>query len=202
LSTLTDFEAYLHKQDQTPALARIGLIHYQFEAIHPFLDGNGRTGRLLIPLLLVHWDLLPFPLLYLSVYFEKHRDRYNDLLLDVSLRGAWQEWLLFFLEGVAEQAADACDRAKQLQSLQLEWRESLVTMNLSLSVWVASLVDMLFDIPIVTASDVSERFGVVHQTAMRTLRRLAEYGIVEEVPGIAGNNQIAFVATRILNIFK
>ena len=88
---------------------------YQFEAIHPFLDGNGRIGRLLISLLLADWNLLPLPLLYLSAYFERRRQDYYNLLLGVSERGAWHEWVMFFLRGVAEQAVDANNRAKRLQ---------------------------------------------------------------------------------------
>lgn len=92
---LDAFEKYLHGEDAHPPLVRLACIHYQFEAIHPFLDGNGRIGRLLISLLLVHWNLLPLPLLYLSTYFENHKQNYYDLLLGVSARGAWNEWLLF-----------------------------------------------------------------------------------------------------------
>lgn len=94
----------------------------RFEAIHPFLDGNGRIGRLPLSLLLVTWNLLPLPLLSLSAFFERHRQAYYDLLMAVSERGTWRAWLPFFLRGVAEQAQDAVARGRQLQDLQLMWR--------------------------------------------------------------------------------
>jgi Fic family protein len=97
-AALDAFEKYLHAEDDpNTALIRLALIHYQFEAIHPFLDGNGRVGRLLITLLLIIWNLLPLPLLYLSAYFERHRAAYYELLLAVTQRGAWREWILYFL---------------------------------------------------------------------------------------------------------
>jgi Fic family protein len=99
-----------------PRLVSLGLIHYQFEAIHPFLDGNGRIGRLLITLLLCVWDLLPQPLLYLSAYFEAHRQAYYDLLLVVSQRGEWEDWLIYFLHGVALQSRDAVVRIGRLRA--------------------------------------------------------------------------------------
>ncbi len=119
------FEAFLHAEPRYPPLVRLALVHYQFEAIHPFIDGNGRIGRLLISLLTVQWILLPLPLLYLSAYFEEKRERYYDLLLAVSERGAWEEWLSFFLRGVAEQAQDAIQRAQALQDLQQRWHAQL-----------------------------------------------------------------------------
>ncbi len=119
LQALDALEGYLQSfTDEHPPLVRLAFIHYQFEAIHPFLDGNGRMGRLLIGLLLRSWELLPLPLLYLSAYFERHRSTYYDLLLAVSQRAAWREWVLFFLNGVLEQARDASDRARRLNDLR------------------------------------------------------------------------------------
>lgn len=118
-SALNSLEKYLQGDDRYPPLVRLALIHYQFETIHPFIDGNGRVGRILLSLLLVHWRLVPLPLLHLSAYFERHRDEYYQLLIGVSERGAWKAWLAFFLQGVAEQSRDAMTRAKQLQHLQL-----------------------------------------------------------------------------------
>jgi Fic family protein len=131
---LDALEKYLHAQGDYPPLVRLAFIHYQFEAIHPFLDGNGRMGRLLLSLLLVNWDLLPLPLLYLSAYFERYRSGYYDLLMAVSQRGDWREWALFFLRGVAEQARDAITRIKGLQDLQIAWRERLTQARLDAAV--------------------------------------------------------------------
>ena len=113
--SLHALETFLHASPTLPPLMRLGLIHYQFEAIHPFLDGNGRVGRLLITLLLCAWDLLSEPLLYLSAYFDAHRQDYYDLLLRVSQHGAWEDWLTFFLRGIATQAQDSVARAGRLQ---------------------------------------------------------------------------------------
>lgn len=191
-------EEYLHAGDQSPPLVRLALIHYQFEAIHPFLDGNGRIGRLLISLLLVHWDLLPLPLLYLSAFFERHREEYYSLLLGVSERGAWREWVEFFLYGVTEQAKDGVDRARRLQDLQMEWRARL--QDASVPGWMLGLADSLFELPIASAAHVQERFGVSHPTAMSALRRLERVGLVREVTG--RQRDLRFLATRILDIVQ
>jgi Fic family protein len=154
---LADLETYLQAPHEAPPLLRLAFIHYQFEAIHPFVDGNGRTGRLLIVLLLVHWGLLPLPLLYLSAFFEKRRRDYFELLLAVSERGVWREWCRFFLEGVAEQAKDAIARAKQLQDLQLDWHIRLTRMRVSATLLI--LADTLFDIPFITVPEAQKRLG-------------------------------------------
>jgi Fic family protein len=177
--SLRALEKYLHSDCAYPPLVRIGLIHYQFEAIHPFLDGNGRIGRLLISLLLAHWDLLPLPLLYLSAFFERYRQDYYDLLLAVSERGAWREWLLFFLRGVAEQAKDANQRAKRLQDLQLEWRERL--MQARASTLLLRLADSLFISPVVTIPEAQRILGVSqYHSARRNVEKLVKAGILQQ----------------------
>ena len=178
---LEDLEAYIHTPGDYPPLVRLALVHYQFEAIHPFLDGNGRIGRLLLSLLLVGWDLLPLPLLYLSAFFEQHRSDYYDLLLAVSQRSAWREWVQFFLVGVQEQARDAIARTRQLQDLQAAWRERL--QQAKMSGLVLGVVDTLFESVALTANEVAERFGVSHQAAMQAIRRLEKMGIVRETTG-------------------
>lgn len=190
-------EHYLHaEEDAFPPLVRLAFIHYQFEAIHPFLDGNGRVGRLLISLLLVHWGLLPLPLLYLSAYFEAHRDDYYRLLRAVSERGAWQEWVAFFLFGVAEQARDAISRTRRLQELQTGWRERLSqarTSALSLR-----LLDALFGTPFITIPGAQHLLDVTYVTAQRHVLRLTEAGILRQV----GENAYGrvFVAQEILDV--
>jgi len=195
LDALGVLEKYIHQADGQPPLVRLGLIHYQFEAIHPFLDGNGRIGRLLITLLLVNWNLLPLPLLYLSAHFECHRQEYYGSLLAVSERGAWQDWLLFFLRGVAEQARDANARAKRLQDLQLEWRRQLqITARTSAS--LLQLVDELFLSPTVTVPQVQKKLGVTHRAASQMVQRLVREKILQIVPGNVRNRQ--FKAAEIL----
>ncbi len=178
-AALDAFERYLHAGNDHPPLVRLALVHYQFEAIHPFLDGNGRIGRLLISLLLVHWNLLPHPLLYLSAYFDRHRGAYYDHLLAVSQRGAWREWILFFLRGVAEQAQDAVARVRRLQELQDRWRRTLTQVRSS--ALHLSVADSLFTVPILTIPQVQQRLGVTYHTARRCVERLAEAGILRQM---------------------
>lgn len=196
MTSLGDLETYLHGDTTLPPLIRVALIHYQFEAIHPFLDGNGRIGRLLIALLLVHWGLLPLPLLYLSVYFERRRQEYYDLLMAVSERSAWPEWLQFFLNGVIEQSRDAIGRAKQLQDLGKEWHERIRDVRAPGT--MHSVVDLVLERPIISANDVVEKCEVSHPTAMRILRRLEELGILAEHTGKKRYQQ--FLATDIMDV--
>lgn len=193
---LSNLEHYFHEENHYPALVRLAFIHYQFEVIHPFLDGNGRIGRLLIVLLMIDWGMLPAPLLYLSAYFEHHRSRYYDLLLRVSMEGAWNEWVEFFLQGITEQAQDANRRAHQILDLQSQWQNILRSENASLL--MLSVADLLFQKPLLSASEITKELDVVHSTAMRALTKLTEFNIVEELP--AKGRRRRFVARNILNL--
>ena len=176
-AALNQMETYIHSAGRYPPLIRLGLIHYQFEAIHPFLDGNGRIGRLLISLLLHEWALLPLPLLYLSAYFERQRRDYYDLLLAVSQRGTWNEWLIFFLNGVAEQSRDATKRVKQLQDIQQTWRQTLTTARSSSL--ALQLADSLFENPVLTIPQAQRRLGVrSYHTAQRHVEMLVDAGVL------------------------
>ena len=196
LVALDAFEKYLHSDDEQPRLVRLAFIHQQFEAIHPFLDGNGRIGRLLISLLLVEWGLLPLPLLYLSAYFERERRSYYDLLWRVNADSDWRSWVLFFLHGVAEQARDASARAKRLQDLQAEWRTGL--MGARSSTILLRLMDELFRTPIITLPQVQRILAVTHRSATLAVERLIDEGLLELVPGRMRNRQ--YVARQILDI--
>ncbi len=191
---LDELERYLYREDVYPPLVRLALIHYQFEAIHPFLDGNGRIGRLLISLLLVNWNLLPLPLLYLSAYFERHRNDYYGLLLAVSERGAWREWVMFFLRGVADQARDAVTRSKRLQDLQLEWRARL--QRARVSALALRLADSLFDAPVLTIPRAQRLLEVTYRTAQRNIEKLVEVDILQPLSESAYGR--TFVSTEIL----
>lgn len=192
---LDAFEKYLHGEDAYPPLMRLAFIHYQFEAIHPFVDGNGRIGRLLISLLLVHWDLLPLPLLYLSAFFERHRQDYYDLLLAVSERGVWRDWLLFFLRGVAEQARDAIIRAKRLQDLRLEWHQRVSQARAS--ALLPRLVDSLFVSPLLTIPQAQRILGVrAYRSAKNNVEKLVEVGILQQM-GESSRGKV-FIAEEIL----
>lgn len=196
-TALDSFEKYLHASDEYPPLVRLAFVHYQFEAIHPFLDGNGRIGRLLLALLLVHWELLSQPLLYLSQYFEHHRDDYYDLLLAVSAEGAWREWVEFFLKGVAEQARVTNDRARALLDLQQEWRERLTAPRAS--ALPLRLVDSLVESPVITIPRAQETLGVgSYHTARNQVLKLEKAGILREVTGESHGK--VYVAPQVLRI--
>lgn len=195
--SLDALEKYLHSQDVYPPLVRLAFIHYQFEAIHPFVDGNGRIGRLLVSLLLVQWQLLPLPLLYLSAYFHRHRQDYCDLLLGVSERGDWRAWLLFFLRGVAEQARDAVKRARQLQDLREEWHQRLSQARAS--ALLIRLADTLFESPILTIPQAQQRLGVTYLGAKRNVEKLIEAGILQPAGQMAyGKTYLAAEIIRVI----
>jgi Fic family protein len=197
-SALDAFEKYLHAENDTPPLVCLALIHYQFEVIHPFIDGNGRIGRLLISLLSVHWNLLPLPLLYLSAFFEKQRQEYYDLLMAVSARGDWREWITFFLRGVAEQARDAVARAKRLQDLQTAWRGKY--QRARGAGLLLGIVDALFATPVISPQQVAKQLRVSHPAAMQALRRLENDKVLEEATGKKRNR--LYVAPEIMQVIE
>lgn len=180
---LDALEKFLHAPSRLPPLLSLGLIHYQFEAIHPFLDGNGRIGRLLVTLLLCAWDLLPEPLLCLSAFFEAHRAEYYESLFGVSQTGAWDRWLAFFLRGVTEQARDAVARAYRLQALRERYREQLQSGRMAAR--LLQLVDLLFAQPVITARQVEAALAVDFPTALRYVNQLIEAGVLREITGKA-----------------
>lgn len=183
--SLANWEKYIYAPNDLPPLVRLALIHYQFEAIHPFLDGNGRVGRLLIPLLLHVWQILPQPLLYLSAYFEAHRQAYYDHLLAVSQHGDWQGWLNYFLEGVRSQAVDAILRVRRLQELRSDYRSQFQIARAAAR--LLEVVDWLFERPVFTISQVSDMLGVNFPTAQRYVQQLEAASIVHEITGKARN---------------
>lgn len=177
---LTDWEQFLHERE-LPLLVQLALAHYQFEVIHPFLDGNGRIGRLMIPLMLVYRGALTQPLLYLSAYFEEHRGEYYDHLLFTSQRGDFLPWLEFFLVGVRRQARDAEERTVRLVDLQHAMRSELLSEGRPNS--VVRLAEQLFSIPIVNASRVAAMLSVSRPTAQTAIDTLVERGDLVEVTG-------------------
>ncbi len=179
------FEAYLHAESDLPPLVRLGLVHYQFEAIHPFLDGNGRLGRLLVSLLLAVWDLVPQPVLYLSAYFESRRQAYYDHLMAVSQRSEWEEWLIFFLNGVTTQSQDAVRRIRRLQQLRERYREQVETTRAAAR--MLQVVDLVFARPLLTVSTVQSALKVQFPIAQRYIDRLVGMQILREITGRARN---------------
>lgn len=183
---LDDFENYLHvshedEPDLPPFLVRAALVHHQFETIHPFADGNGRVGRLLIPLQLIHEGRLHRPLFYMSAYFERHRLAYYDALLNVCRTGESLPWVEFFLRGVEECAGEAIRQVERLVALRAEWHARFQTAGSS--ALLIRLVDRLFERPSVTANEIAAAFGVKHITATRNIEKLVGAGILSERTG-------------------
>jgi Fic family protein len=176
---LEAFEQYMREPRRLPPLIDIACLHYQFEAIHPFRDGNGRVGRLLVALLLVDWKLLPGPLLDFSAYIEERREEYYSRLLAVSTHADWSGWLAFFLEAIAVQAGDVLRRARALQRLHERYR-SQVTGARSSSL-LPRLVDAVFENPAVTINGVQEILGVTHRAATLNVEKLVDEGVLVEV---------------------
>jgi len=182
---LASLEKYLNQKDNLPPLIRVGLVHYQFEAIHPFIDGNGRIGRLLIILLLCAWDILPQPLLYLSPYLESNRQAYYDLLLEVSERGAWEEWLNFFLTAVKIQADDAILRINKMMELKEDYRAKMQSKRGSPGLFKA--IDFLFEKPVFSANQLAKELGTNFARAQRYISSLKQAGIIREITGMSRN---------------
>lgn len=175
---LDDLEKFLHEAALRP-LVQAAIVHYQFEAIHPFGDGNGRVGRLLIPLFLRDRGLLPQPLLYLSAYFERSRSEYYENLLRVSTHGDWDGWIRYFLVGVSTQALEAIDLADQLLGLHNRYREELQARHVTAN--VLALIDALFENPLVYTKRAETKLGVSAPTARATIKTLEEHGILREI---------------------
>lgn len=177
---LDSLEKYIHKGNDPPKLVRIGLVHVQFETIHPFLDGNGRLGRLLIALLLEQWGLLSSPLLYISVYFKRNRAEYYDRLASIRKDGDWEGWTLFFLEGVASMGREATVTAEELFKLLERDRLTLLGATNS-SVSGLRLLDQLASHPYMTLSRAVQVLGTSKPTATKAMSLLAENGILREM---------------------
>jgi len=178
--TLDLFEKYLHSKDDFDPLVRAFLVHYQFEAIHPFRDGNGRVGRLLLSLTIADWCGLSSQWLYMSPYFEKRKREYMDLLLNVSTQGGWEAWIKFCLEGVVLQSIDAEKRCDKLLALHKDFHARIKGGSVRLS----KLVDSLFSRPVTTVNQYKSQFKVTYPTARSDLRRLETMGIVQPLEGL------------------
>ena len=193
---LSQLEKFLHTKTKLPPLVQAALVHYQFETIHPFLDGNGRIGRLLSTLLLCQRNILSKPLLYFSAFFEKHRQEYYDLLLKVSSTGAWREWIEFFLTAVAEQSGDAVSRARRL--LELLRTYSQVVREKHLPPTVGGLVELIFMKPVLNTKTVQEFLKVSYPSAQNAISILEEAGILIEITG--RKRAKAYSANEILKV--
>jgi Fic family protein len=178
LHALGDWEKYLHNRDEMPELIQCALLHVQFESIHPFWDGNGRVGRLLIPIFLIERKKLSQPLLYVSAFFEEHRRDYYDLLQRTRTDGDWRSWILFFLEGVGKIAADAAKQSRELMDLRESYRIKLHGKPRAIA-----LIDRLFINPYVTAFSAARDMKVSFPTASKAIQDLVAAQILRELTG-------------------
>jgi cell filamentation protein, protein adenylyltransferase len=174
---LADWERFAHEEPAMPLLVQNALLHSQFETIHPFLDGNGRLGRLLLVFFLVARDRIATPLLYLSAYLERHRQDYYDALQAIRETGDSLPWVELFLAAVQTQAADAVRRAQRIIELREHYRQVAATMGTPNAM---ALVDLVCENPVVTTRSLEDRLAVSRPTALRLLRRMEEHGVLSE----------------------
>jgi Fic family protein len=196
MECLGRWETFLHDR-RLPPLIHIALAHYQFEAIHPFLDGNGRVGRLLITLFLIERQLLPTPLLYLSAFFEATRREYYDGLSAVSGRGDWNTWLLYFLSGVARQSEDALSRAERINSLLVQWRS---VSRATSSKIPSRIVDLLAANPFITPKKAVQRLQVAFTTVQRGIDFLVKKSVLHQVG--TGKRDRVYCAQKVMKILE
>lgn len=193
-STLAALETFLHADDDVPLLVKIGLAHAQFETIHPFLDGNGRVGRLLITFLLCERGVLSKPVLYLSHYFKRHRAAYYDRLQSVRDEGDWEGWLSFFLRGVAEVSRQAAETARRILLLREDHRR-VITEGLGRAAGNGHRVlERLYKHPIVSVTDIRTLLGTTFAGANQIVQRLADLGVLVEITGQARHRRFRYDA--------
>jgi Fic family protein len=190
---LSAFEAYLHRDDALPPLVRAGLLHVQFETIHPYLDGNGRIGRLLVTLLLEHWKVLTKPLLYLSLFLKRHREDYYRRLNAVRIDGDWEGWLDFFLDGVATIADEAAASARELFALVAADRTRVLAHD-GVSIGALRLFEHLPRHPLVSVASVMKLLATTKPTAGRAIDLLVAAGVLAETTGRKRDRSYAYRA--------
>ena len=195
MSCLGDWETFLHDRS-LPPLVQAALMHSQFEAIHPFLDGNGRVGRLLITLFLIERNILPTPLLYLSAFFEATRSDYYDRLKAVTETAAWPGWIVYFLNGIARMSEDALSRAERINALFEGWRTDVAGSTKN----PGRVLGMLEANPYCTVTGIAERLGIAFTTAQRSVDRLVELGILKPVDDARRNR--VFCASEVMAILE
>ncbi len=195
---MLDWEKFVNEDIPTmPPLIQCALLHYQFEVIHPYLDGNGRLGRSLIMLFLCAKKILPTPLLYLSAYFERNRSLYYDQLYNLSVTGDWDDWITYFLDGVIEQAYDALQRVRGIRKLQDEYYQQLQEHRETANAF--RIVQELFASPIITTPRAAKTLKISDAGARGILNRLVSIGIVKRDVGVWPNY---FIAGELLNIIE
>jgi Fic family protein len=197
---LTDLGKFWHNKNlEIPILIKIAIIHYQFETIHPFLDGNGRIGRLIITLQLVESKTLTNPTLYISSFFEKNRDSYYDSLTMVRKSGSLEQWVKFFLNGVIETAENSIKTFKRIIDIRLRYEEKIMTLG-SRTKNAQKLLLYMFSRPIVNTKTASKELNISFNSANRLIKSLVELGLLTETTGFSRNR--FFVLKEYLDLFK
>ncbi len=189
---LAQLEAFIHKDTTLPLLVKIGMVHAQFESIHPFLDGNGRVGRLLITFLLCEQAVLTKPVLYLSHFFKKNRQEYYERLQAVRDTGAWESWLMFFLKGVEEVSVEATHTAREIIAMREVHRMEIVEKFGRAAGNGHRVLEYLYANPIVSVGDVKARTGTTYPAANNLVGKLVEAGILREFTGQARNRKFIY----------
>lgn len=197
---LGELEKFLHAETPLPTLLLIGLAHAQFETIHPFLDGNGRVGRLLITFLLCEQNILLKPVLYLSHFFKQHRQEYYDQLQSVRDHGTWEDWLLFFLRGVIEVSQQATDTARHILALREAHRASIIANFGRAAGNGQRVLDYLYEYPIVSVKQVQDLIGTTYAAANELVSRLVRDDILAEITGHSRNRR--FMYREYIDLFR
>jgi Fic family protein len=188
LRCMNELEEFINSASELPPLVRESLIHYQFEAIHPFQDGNGRIGRLLFSLGLCAEKVVHYPLLYLSEFIEKRKDEYYSLLFNISVEGEWLPWIEFFLRAIIEQSKDAQSRANRLHDLMQQYRDRLMQMRAPAS--THKVLEHLFHVPAISSVQATKAIGGQSKTGIAAIQRLMDAGILIEVPTNRQRNKL------------
>ena len=189
---LSELEQFIHAESDLPLLVKIGLAHAQFETIHPFLDGNGRIGRLLITFLLCEREVLLKPVLYLSYFFKRHRTEYYERLQAIRDEGAWEDWLTFFLRGVIEVSKQATETARRILQLRENHRQAITEALPRTAANGHKLLEHLYEKPIVSVNDVQELIGTAYPAANDLVTRFNELEILHEFTGQARNRKFNY----------
>jgi Fic family protein len=189
---LGQLESFLHQTEPIPSLVKIGLAHAQFETIHPFLDGNGRMGRLLITFLLCEDKILQQPVLYLSHYLKRYRNQYYTMLQNIRDNGDWEEWIKFFLTAVTEVSQEATQTARHIVNLREEHRRIITEHFGRTAVNGLKVLERLFSQPIISVNDLATQTKVSFTAANQLMRRFMEHHILIEMTGNTRNRQFRF----------
>lgn len=191
---LSDWEKFLHAQIDIPLLIKIGLAHAQFETIHPFLDGNGRLGRLLITFILTEQEMLKKPVLYISYYFKQHKQKYYELLQNIRDTCYWESWLSFFLRGITVVSNEAATTARNILNLR-ENHRAMITQHLGrMAANAFKVLDYLYIRPIITINDIKEIIKTSYPAANELINRLVNIGIIQEITGFKRNKRYSYTS--------